>query len=496
MIKKEGSIVLIHPSVRVGIERQRRIGMPLGLLAIATPLDLAGYEVTIIDQALDIDWNKRLVSALENNPICVGITSKTGPQIRNALEISKFVRKYSHAPIVWGGVHPSLLPVQTLENDNIDIVVQGEGEETFFELVQTLERGEPLQNVKGIWYQDKGQIINTEPRPFIDLNKQPSLSYHLLDINKFLVKSFGEDHFRLSSSRGCPYNCGFCYNTVFYQKTLRALDAERTFQEIRNIRSKYGVRGIRFADDFFFADIERVRKILNKIVDTRLDVIVTKLDLHVNDLDKLDDDFLQLLESAGCKALVVGIESGSQRILDLINKKISINQVIEFNKRLKKFNLIPRYCFMMGFPTETEEDIRQTVSLILQLIEDNENLVKDINIYTPYPGTDLYELSIKHGFRPPQKLEDWASLNWRSINRKRTPWITREREKLLRMLHCSSLFLEKNNFINPLWQTHPLIVLLAKFYHPFAKRRVEHLNYRFLLEIKVVEWLGLYPKQL
>ena len=95
-------------------------------------------------------------------------------------------RRQGDVPVVWGGIHPTLLPEQTLENENIDIVVQGEGEETFFELVQALEKGDPLSKVKGIWYKENGEIRNTEPRPFVDLNELPPLSYHLVDVEKYL----------------------------------------------------------------------------------------------------------------------------------------------------------------------------------------------------------------------------------------------------------------------------------------------------------------------
>jgi radical SAM superfamily enzyme YgiQ (UPF0313 family) len=310
-----------------------------------------------------------------------------------------------------------------------------------------------------------------------------------------MLTGFGIEHLRISSSRGCPYGCGFCYNTAFFKRRWRALSARRTVDEIRRVREQYGVRGIRFADDLFFGDVERVREILTLIVQEKLDVLISKLDLHVAQLASVDDGLMELLQKAGARALVVGVESGSQRILDLIGKSLKVEQVVDFNRRVQRFGLIPRYCFMMGFPTETEDDIKATIRLILQLLDENENAMKDINIYTPYPGTALFDFSVQCGFVPPRRLEDWTRFNWRTVNRQRMPWITAERESLLRMLHCSSLFLEKNNFITPLWPTHPLVRLLAWLYRPLARKRVENLFYRFPLEIKLVEWLGLYPKQ-
>jgi radical SAM superfamily enzyme YgiQ (UPF0313 family) len=450
-----GTVILFHPSLRVGREVQNRVSIPLGLIALATPLDLAGYRVKIIDQAVDRNWKDILISELRAKPICVGVSTKTGPQIRYALEASKIVKQYNNIPVVWGGVHPSLLPEQTLENEYIDIVVQGEGEETFFELVQVLEKDEALSTVKGIWYKENSEIKNT----------------------------------------GCPYKCSFCYNPVFNKRTWRALTTEKTLEEIKKVRDKYSIRGFQLTDDLFFKDIERVKKILTEIVDNKLDIVFTKLDIHGSKLSGIDDDLLKLVERAGCKMLVVGVESGSQKILKMLNKGINISQLIDFNRRIKRFSIVPKYTFMLGFPTEEKDDIQKTISLIFRLLEDNKEAMKDIFIYTPYPGTELFDLSVKNGLKPPERLEDWVSFNWRTINMRNTPWVTGDREKLLRMLHCSSLFLEKNYFLNPIWPTNPLIVMLAKLYHPIAKKRVKNFYYKFPIEIKLAEWLRLYQRQ-
>ena len=204
------------------------------------------------------------------------------------------------------------------------------------------------------------------------------------------MRLFDVDHVRFCSSRGCPHRCGFCYNLVFSNKKWRALSPERTVEELARLRSEYGIRGFTLADDFFFYDLERVGKILTLIVDSKLDVVFSKLDTHGGELSKLDDEFLELLQKAGCRTLVVGVESASDRILKLIRKNISVGDIVDFNLRVRKFDIVTKYCFMLGFPTETRADIDETVAFILRLLEDNPNIVKDINLYTPYPGTELY----------------------------------------------------------------------------------------------------------
>jgi radical SAM superfamily enzyme YgiQ (UPF0313 family) len=487
-------VILINPRHRFGREifRSQRHVVPLSLLAVATPLDAAGYRVKIIDQKTRPGWKGLLVSELRKAPLCVGVTCKTGPQISYALEASKIVKRHSSVPVVWGGVHPSLLSEQTLRNEFVDVVVEGEGEETLLDLVQTLEKGSHLDDVQGIWYKDRGEIRSNPSRPFIDLNKQPHLAYHLVDVHEHLEKKLGNPLLRTFTSRGCAYDCAFCYNVSFNHGKWRGYSAEETLKRIKKLAEKYDIKGLIFSDDNFFGDLTRARKILEGLEQNGLNLVITKLDIRADVLNALDDDFLRLLKRAGCLALNVGLESGSERILKLINKRITVSQMLAVNRRLKQFGIIPKYTFMMGFPTETREELEQTVSLILKLIDENPDLIKSLNVYTPLPGTKLFDLAVQHGLKVPQRLEDWIPLNYRTIN---LPWIPDERRRLMEMLHCCTSFLEKHSFFDPKIDIHPIFRLLAGFYRPFARWRVARLFYRFPIEIRLFEWLGLYKRQ-
>jgi radical SAM superfamily enzyme YgiQ (UPF0313 family) len=487
-------VILINPFNRFGkeVSKTHRGVLPLGLLAVATPLDSAGYRVKIIDQQIEPQWEKLLLAELKKNPLCVGITCMTGPQIWHALEASMTVKQNTNVPVIWGGVHASLLPQQTLENENVDMVVQGEGEETFLELVRALGNRSSLNNVKGIWYKDNGQISANCPRPFVDLNEQPPLAYHLLDINKYLEREFDDRLLRTFTSRGCNYNCTFCYNTNFNLGKWRVLTAEETVKRIKSIVDTYCIKGIMFCDDNFFGNILRVREILEGFMREGLNLVLYKLDIRADTLFNLDDDFLKLLKRSGCQTMNIGLESGSERILSLIKKKITISQILTINKRLRTLGIIPKYTFMMGYPTETREELQETVSLILRLIKENPEAMKSLHIYAPFPGTELFELAIQHGLQVPQRLEDWIPFNFRMVN---LPWLSQERKRLLEMLHCCTVLLEDNSFFNPKIDINPILRLLARFYRPMARWRVEKLFYRFPLEIRLFEWLGLYKKQ-
>jgi len=487
-------IILFCPSHKIGGSVQPRIELPLGLLHISTPLDRAGYDVKIIDQRIDKHWRKRLLEELNKNPICVGVTSMTGPQIRHGLDASHLVREHSAVPVVWGGIHPTLLPEQTIENENIDIVVQGEGEETFFELVQTLEDGESLGGVRGIWYKENGEIKKTESRPFIDLNNQPPLSYHLVDVSKYLIRLFERGHLSLETSRGCPFKCNYCYNTKVYKSTWRGLTVDETIRRIKILAKDYGVKGILFSDDNFFGNKERALNILERMKEENLGIICSKVDAHISALSKLTDDELTLLKECGCKMLMMGVESGSPRMLEMMKKPLRIPDLLEFNRRIMKFDIMPLYFFMMGYPTETFTELSQTISLYMRLIRENKDAVSHVNIYTPFPGTGLFDICVERGLKLPERLEEWVPFNYRTAN-ENAPWLSERKKKTIRMLHFATLFTSRRVFLDPYKKTNPLIVLLARIYHPIAKMRVYNLYYKFPLEIKLAELLGLYPKQ-
>jgi radical SAM superfamily enzyme YgiQ (UPF0313 family) len=490
-----GHIVLVNPLFRVGkgLFPGGRIVLPLGLISVAAPVDKAGYRVRIIDQQIDTDWRSDLFAALKEKPLCVGVTCMTGPQIRYAVEVSRLVKEHSDVPVVWGGSHPSLLPKQTLESSNVDIVVVGEGEESFLDLVRAVESGSSLAGVKGIWFKGSGGISSTPPRPLADLNDLPPPAYHLLPVASYQEKRFGNISTRMFTSRGCQYQCTFCYNLTFNRRSWRALSVEESIRRIKFLKEAWGAKGLILNDDNFFGDVERAREILERIVKEIPDVVLYKLDIRPDILNTIDDDFLKLIRKSGCISLSIGIESGSPRIMKMLKKKISPSTIRSINRRLMKADIIPRYTFMMGYPTETLEELQETVDLIRQLIRENLKATKSLHIYTPLPGTELFDLAVEHGLKVPQRLEDWAYFNYRNVN---LPWLDNERRQMLEMLHFCTIFLEYNSFFNPLFEVHPFIQLLARIYRPVARWRVEKNKHQFLCDLRLAELLRLYPRQM
>jgi len=472
-------IILVQPKLGYVDSFIYKNTLPSALLSIARFVD-KGYKVKIIDQRTDKGWNKHLLKELNQNPLCVATTCMTGMPIKSALEISEFVKEKSHTPVVWGGQHPTILPEQCLENKNIDMVVRGEGETTFYQLVKALDKNKPLKNIKGISYKKNRKIIHNPDREFADLNKLSSLPYHLINIKDYLTKRLNVPSLYMETSRGCPNNCGFCYNKFFNKCRWRALSAENVIKNIKHAVDNLKIKNIYFYDDNFFVNAKRTEDIVGRIIKEKFDIIWGPQGSDLTYVNRLSGKSLKLLEKSGCSRLTFGVESGSERILDLINKKISPKNALDLNKKLREYKMVANYNFMSGFPTETMEDIKKTAHLSLNLLKQNKNAtISNILIYTPYLGTDLYPLALQQGLTQPEVLEEWINYNTDTVN---LPWLPKERKKMLESLFICSLFFDKKS---EELNAPEIIRLLARIYRPIAKARVKNMFFKFMIEKKI-----------
>ncbi len=489
--KRKIDVVLFNPAPRKGFQPHRRVELPLNLLYPATTLTHAGFSVKIVDQFADPQWQGKLRDALREKPICFGVSCMTGPQIIRALAASKLLKGlYPDVPVVWGGVHASILPEQTLENPYVDIAVVGEGEATLLELVKALANNDSLSRVAGIAYRENGQYHFTGPRPFVELDRQPPLAYDLIDINLYRRKIFDSDHVSFNSSRGCVYRCGFCYDSIIHRRIWRSMQPKTVVEQFRRLIRDYGITGFNFTDDNLFVNMKHAYGLMEEIVRADLKIRIGKLHVRIDAIQRMDQEFLQLIVRAGVERLTIGVESGSQRILDLVRKDLRVEQVLEASRKLKPYSVVPVYLFMMGLPTETPQELAQSIRLAQQLLDENPRASKSFNIYTPYPGTELYHLALQLGLKQPQRLEEWAPLNYRYVPRE-SPWMTPETKRLVSGLDLPLMFLGKGHFYK---KTHPVVVGLAKLYHPVARYRIDHLNAFFPIETRLVRALGLFGR--
>jgi len=472
-------VIFIYPSTTLD-KKGSSIGIPMAALQSLTLLDKEGFTSKIIDQRIDKNWRNTLIKSLKEKPVCIGVSAMTGAQIAGGLEASKIAKRLSNIAVIWGGVHASLMPFQTIKNKNIDIIATGEGEETFLELVKNLKQKKPISNIKSTIYKDP-KIHATPRRPFMDLKKLPSQPYHLINIKNYFLNLYqSKKTLSLLTGKGCPHRCKYCYNTSYNKRTYRPIPPEKTIKDIKKLVS-FGAKTIDLVDDNFFVNQERVREFCNLLTKEKIN-IKFMTNCRIDYIARWDIDFLKLLRKCGFHEFFIGIESGSNRVLSSIKKDITVEQIIEGNKKLREAGIKPIYSFMGGFPGEKTSDIKQTIDVMLRLIKDNPNAsLTAIKIYTPFPGSELFDECVKNGFKPPTSLEGWASFNY---NTSKYKWGSKKDMKLLEKLSYLTYFLDQKTMIQHMG-TNALLRLGINIYCKIVRFRCTHHFYFFTPETRI-----------
>lgn len=484
------TVVLVHPGTRQGWRAQPWCDMPLELLYVGSPLARKGYQVEILDLRLERRWRERLSLLLARKPVCVGVTSTTGPQLRQALAVSRMVKEQGETPVVWGGVHASLLPEQVLAEPCVDYVVQGEGERTFEELVEAIANRKGPGAIPGLWRKDGGAPACGAPRRFIDLDAEPPPHYDLAQVERYRRRVFGIERLIFSTSRGCSFPCAFCYSTVMHKRRWRALSAPNAVEQMQEFSKKYGIKGLFLTDANFFLDLDRARAILEECARRELGLVFTRLHIRLDGLRRLTAEDWRLMERAGVKSLAMGVESGSPRIRALLHKEIDEAELLELNRRFARSPIMPIYFFMLGLPTETLPELESTVGLITRLISENPKAFHSANVYTPFPGTELFQLAVQCGWRPPDTTDGWFDFSYRWGGG--GAWMSPDVREKVAMLDFCLFFLGERGYLQPFKATNRLAVAAARLYSPVARWRVRHMCSRLPLEIVAARKLGLY----
>ncbi|MBI4439862.1 B12-binding domain-containing radical SAM protein [Candidatus Woesearchaeota archaeon] len=466
--------------------------LPFGLLYTAG-YSLKDFTIKILDQRVDEDFEKHLLQELKQNPMVVGITCMTGPMILDALRISKAAKENSSAMVVWGGIHPTLDPEVTLENPLIDAVVLGEGEITFNELLKAVRHGKTLDGIEGIWFKDKGGNIRKNPprKEITNLDTIERPPYELLDIERYIQIKDSRGSTRslnMFTSRGCPHKCIYCYNLHFNKAYWRQMSTNRVNQELKYIVDTYRLKNVFFLDDNFMVNMKRVNDIAAFIKDefSKKDFTWDILGAQVSTLKNVSSEELQFLDSTHCQSMMIGIETGSPRMMELIHKGITVEQVIEVNKKLASTNIRPYYSFMTGFPTETDDDRVASIKLMFQVKKENPHAnVGTMKPVMIYPGTDIFQTALQHGFKPPKKLEDWAGFTWDNFVNIDYPWLSRKEKKRLVHMYYYTLLLNPDH----LYINSRLFTLGSRILYPLAKFRLNHQIFALPIESEAIHFV-------
>lgn len=379
-------VILINPLDTTDIKEKLRYKVPpLNLMYLASSLESASLSVGIIDDNLK-EWGIKKVTKIikKLNPSIVGVTATT-PLIKKALEYIKSIKKLlPNILTVIGGPHATFLPIKTLrECPELDVVVIGEGEETFKELALEYEsKGKKcLEKIRGIAYRDNDERLHiNDPRPLIEnLDEIPFPARHLVPFKEY---NLSEETGGIISSRGCPYNCEYCSSSKMMGKRFRYRSAENIVDEIEELVNDYNVREITFLDDTFTIHRRRIEEFCNELKNRDLDIDFT----ISSRVDTINRDTLKNLKTVGLNRIYYGAESGSQRVLNLMKKGITLKQIKDAVKVAKNLNLQTVTSFMFGYPGETLDEMNKTIDFSIKLDPD----YCQYSILTPFPGTPIY----------------------------------------------------------------------------------------------------------
>jgi len=386
-MNKNIDVMLINPYDENAVKNALGIVTPpLNLMYLASSLEKDSFNVKIFDDDLLQRGYENVSNLAEKiNPKLIGVTANTST-IKSAMRYVDLIKKLLPDSLtVIGGPHPTFMPKETLKNsENLDVVVMGEGEETIVDLANQSNKDiKNLDKVKGIVYRDlnNGNLKITQTRPLIkDLDSLPFPARHLVPFESYGASQ--DQTGGIITSRGCVYSCNYCSSSLIMGKKFRSRSPDNILEEIEGLVDKYHINDIGFMDDTFMLNKRRANDIANEIKAKDVDISF----VASSRVDRVDSSILQNLKSAGLKTIYYGVESGSQRILDLMKKGITIKQAETAVKMAKDAGLEVLTSFILGYPGETEDDINKTINFSTKLNSD----YCQYSILTPFPGTPIY----------------------------------------------------------------------------------------------------------
>ena len=363
---------------------------PMGLLYLASALRGAGHRVRIIDGEVErIDRESMAAIVAAERPDVFGITSTTA-QATRAFALAKAVKARSpESFVVLGGPHASSLPERSLQEcEALDAVVFGEGEQTILDIMDRLAARESLEGVHGTAYRDPGGIVVNASRELVDdLDTIPFPAWDLIPMQKYVASTWFpnkvKQYANIFTSRGCPYGCTFCGAKTTWTRKFRARSPENVIAEMEEVYGRFGIPNFFISDDLFTLKRQRVFEICSLILEKQLPITWTCL----SRVNTVDAEMLAFMKRAGCYLISYGLESGSQDVLDKLDKGTTVEQGIKAVEMTKAAGIKVFGSFMIGSPGETTETVEATIRLIRRMKLDEVGL----GVTTAYPGTDLFE---------------------------------------------------------------------------------------------------------
>jgi magnesium-protoporphyrin IX monomethyl ester (oxidative) cyclase len=389
------------------------IVQPLGLAYLAAWLEKEGHEVSILDgRGSSKDKTKtetytryglseeKILKAVDNfNPDIIGISNMWTAYSGDPHRVAKSIKeKYPDLKIIFGGSHPSEFPELVLKDSNVDLVVTGEGEITFSEILYNLEKNLPLNEIHGIAYMEEEKVVKTQPRErMTEIDQLPFPARHLLPMELYLKESkrngfvMRKPSMAMASSRGCPQKCVFCTVRAVWGRDWEGRSPSNVVDEIAHLTDNYGVKEIAFLDDDLGRDIPRLGAICDEIIRRKVDIKWTTPNGVAHWL--LNERLIDKMKQSGCYRLTFGIESGCEETRKFIKKKVPLEQATRMIKHSNKIGLWTICTFILGFPYETKAHMRESIHYAIE----SETDMGVFYALMPHPTSDVYSVFKNEG---------------------------------------------------------------------------------------------------
>jgi len=423
---------------------------PLTLLSLASPLIQEGFNVIVIDHRLDIDVALKKIESVLDDLLFIGVSVLTGFEIADGLHISEMLKKKDPTiPSIWGGWHVCCLPEETLEDPRVDIVVKNIGQNILVNIAKRLQNNiNNFSDIPGVFTKNEKtcQQTFTDSKNITSLQNIPLPAYELIDLEYLRKEStslLSDDEYKglkltgsidYVTSFGCSNRCSYCCNPKVYGSSWFDYPVEKVVQQIKWLYDEKGFNHFNFIDAEFTMRYKHLKLLLEKLISENIDICWSAQAAVSGILNLQKHGLLPLVEKSGCYRLAIGAESGSERILKYMNKKQTVNTIIQAANLLKDNNIPASFNCLTGLPVvETFDDIYKTFHMAFELKKISSEFSFPIAFYTPLPGSDMFEDSINSGFIAPQSLEEWGkySTSYNSISEK-IPWRNLKKEKLVK----------------------------------------------------------------
>ena len=400
-------VLLVNPSLEPVRQRQPDYvfpylesghgWIPQFAVFLAPYLARHGFSVKLIDMELhDSQEEERLLSQYLPQARMVGISAMTA-HVPHAVALTRRIKEtHPQMPVVWGGIHASLFPEQTVVHPLIDYVVVGEGEAPLVSLLAGNDHPCIGTKQKPAMLPEKGDFLPAAELPYPD--------YSILETDRHFSFQGKHRNIDVLTSRGCPYKCSFCVNTII-KSVWRGYEVPRAIAIIRKAREDYRVKHVFMMDENFFGNIARARDIIAGLVDLG---ITWEANIHIKTINRLDDDFFQLMKQGGAVRLRMGAESGSNRLLHILRKNITTDDIVAARDRCLRFGIMPFMSFMIDLPDELPSETNATMKLAADCAAAGAGVIGP-QPFRPYPGNEEYAKLLARGLKMPQTLEEWET---------------------------------------------------------------------------------------